>query len=205
MKQISKKREKGRHKASAHIEVCFLWVCVCLWIHSLPQSPNERPELPPSPSLQSLLHPSCSPPALLSLFITTWTIVCRLLSLSLSQCCSSSSLSLSLEQASCDFSSCCDHFPSLSTLHLFPALQQHTVRDPVFPHVLIRSSFSSAAHFFMPYCPTNIWLTIPPCHSAHLVLLVYRLIIQLSLLFSLSSSLSLHLGVSKVWKNDYST
>lgn len=63
-------------------------VCLCLWIHSPPQSSNERPALPPSPSPQSLLCPSWSPPVLLSLFITIWTTVCRLLSFSTSPCCS---------------------------------------------------------------------------------------------------------------------
>ena len=144
MKQISKKREKGRHKASAHTEVCFLWVCVCLWIHSLPQSPNERPELPPSPSLQSLLHPSCSPPALLSLFITIWTIVCRLLSLSLSQCCSFSPLSLSLSL-------------SLSYKH----------------HVIFLAlwSLSISLHPAPLPCPTTAhspWGCLPPCSHTEL-------------------------------------
>lgn len=155
MKQISKKREKGRHKASAHIEVCFLWVCVCLWIHSLPQSPNERPELPPSPSLQSLLHPSCSPPALLSLFITTWTIVCRLLSLSLSQCCSSSSLSLSLSNK--------HHviFPrAVITFHLSPPCTSSLPYNSTQSVILSSPMFSYGALF--PVQPTS------SCHIAPL-------------------------------------
>ena len=158
MKQISKKREKGRHKASAHTEVCFLWVCVCLWIHSLPQSPNERPELPPSPSLQSLLHPSCSPPALLSLFITIWTIVCRLLSLSLSQCCSFSplslSLSLSLVQASCDFSR------AVITFHLSPPCTSSLPYNSTQSVRLSSPMFSYRALF--PVQPTS------SCHIAPL-------------------------------------
>ena len=114
-KSLERER-KTRHKPNAHIEVCFLQVCVCLWIHSLPQSSNERGELPASPSPQSLVRPSCSPPALLSLFITIWTTVCRLLSLSLSPCCSFFFFFTSSRSSIMSSFSCCDQFPALSVV-----------------------------------------------------------------------------------------
>lgn len=89
------------------------------------------------------------------------------------------------------FFSCCDQFWSRSTIYHFCPKTAHSPWACL-PHVLIQFSFSSAAHCSVPYCPTNIWLTIPSCHLAHSFLLFYHLIIHFCIILTLSLSLSLH-------------
>lgn len=137
---------RKRQKPSAHIEVCFLRVCVCVCVSGSKACLGALMRDQSSLRLHLLNHcsvPPCSPPALLSLLITIWAILCRLLSLSPSPCCP---FFLFLICASCDLSRVGISF------HTSTALKQHMVHEPVFP------MFSYSSLF--PVQPTS------PCHIA---------------------------------------